>query len=122
MMSFLGFKAPAVAPALLEQLIPEESALIQALRTAYRNPAIATTKAMHLDVAARHPTWTVTLKRVRKLLCKVVAQHDAEEAAGGGCGEDEVGDWCVITAPGTAAPAAGSKAASVWAALQPRPV
>ena len=59
MMSFLGLKAPAVAPALLEQLIPEESALIQALRTAYRNPAIATTKAMHLDVSARHPTWTV---------------------------------------------------------------
>ena len=80
-MSFLGFKAPAVAPE--ERLIPDESALIQALRTAYRNPAIATTKAMHLDVAARHPTWTVTLKRVRKLLCKVIAEHDAEEAAGG---------------------------------------
>jgi DNA-binding helix-hairpin-helix protein with protein kinase domain len=115
MMNFLGLKAPAVAPALL---IPEESALIQALRTAYRNPAITTTKAMHLDVSARHPNWTVNLKRIRKLLCKVVAQHEHEQT-GGDCGEAEVEDWCVITAPGIAAPAAVSKAASVsalWAA------
>ena len=120
-MPFFGFGAPAGAPE--EQVIPEEAVLLQALRTAYRNPAITTTKAMHLDVSARHPNWTVNLKRVRKLLCKVVAQHENEEA-GGACGEDEVEDWCVITAPGIAAPgiaapAAGSKAASVsalWAA------
>jgi hypothetical protein len=118
MMQFLGFGAPAAAPEPEEQVIPEEAALLQALRTAYNNPAITTTKAMHLDVSARHPTWTVTLKRVRKLLCKVVAQHENEEA-GDECGEDEVEDWCVITTPGIAAPAAVSKAASVselWAA------
>jgi hypothetical protein len=99
-------------------VIPEEPALLQALRTAYRNPAITTTKAMHLDVSARHPNWTVNLKRVRKLLCKVVAQHENEEA-GDGCDEDEVEGWCVVTTPGIAAPAAVSKAASVselWAA------
>ena len=118
MLHFLGFAAPAAAPGPEEHVIPEEPALLQALRTAYRNPAITTTKAMHLDVSARHPNWTVNLKRVRKLLCKVVAQHENEEA-GGACGEDEVEDWCVITAPGIAAPAAVSKAASVsalWAA------
>jgi hypothetical protein len=118
MMQFLGFGAPAAAPEPEEQVIPEEAALLQALRTAYNNPAITTTKAMHLDVSARHPTWTVTLKRVRKLLCEVVAQHENEEA-GEECGEAEVEDWCVITTPGIAAPAAVSKAASVselWAA------
>ena len=125
-MPFFGFGAPAGAPE--EQVIPEEAVLLQALRTAYRNPALTTTKAMHLDVSARHPNWTVNLKRVRKLLCKVVAQHENGEA-GDDCGEVEVEDWCVITAPGIAAPgiaapgiaapAAGSKAASVsalWAA------
>ena len=123
MMRFFGFGAPAPEPEPEGQVIPEEAALLQALRTAYRNPAITTTKAMHLDVSACHPTWTVNLKRVRKLLCKVVAQHENEEA-GDDCGEAEVEDWCVITAPGItapgiAAPAAGSKAASVsalWAA------
>ena len=123
MMRFFGFGAPAPEPESEGQVIPEEEALLQALRTAYRNPAITTTKALHLDVSARHPKWTVNLKRVRKLLCQVVAQHEHEEA-GDDCGEAEVGDWCVITAPGIAAPgiaapAAGSKAASVsalWAA------
>jgi hypothetical protein len=57
MMNFLGFGAPAAAPEPEE--IPEEAALLQALWTAYRNSAITTTKAMHLDVSARHPTWTV---------------------------------------------------------------
>jgi hypothetical protein len=115
-MPFFGFGAPAGTPE--EQLIPEEPALLQALRTAYCNPAITTTKVMHLDVSARHPTWTVTLKRVRKLLCNVVAQHDEEEAWVA-CGEQEVEGFCVITAPGIAAPAAGSKVAYVsalWAA------
>ena len=126
MLHFFGFGAPAAAPEPEEQVIPEEAALLQALRTAYRDPAITTTKALHLDVSARHPKWTVNLKRVRKLLCQVVAQHEHEEA-GDDCGEAEVGDWCVITAPGTAAPAAGSKAVSaLWAARravanEPRP-
>ena len=118
MLHFLGFAAPAAAPGPEEHVIPEEPALLQALRTAYRNPAITTTKAMHLDVSARHPNWTVNLKRVRKLLCKVVAQHENEEV-GDGCDEDEVEGWCVVTTPGIAAPAAVSKAASVselWAA------
>ena len=128
MMRFFGFGAPAPEPEPEGRVIPEEAALLQALRTAYCNPAITTTKAMHLDVSARHPNWTVNLKRVRKLLCKVVAQHENGEA-GDDCGEAEVEDWCVITAPGIAAPgiaapgiaapAAGSKAASVsalWAA------
>ena len=118
MLHFLGFAAPAAASGPEEHVIPEEPGLLQALRTAYRNPAITTTKAMHLDVSARHPNWTVNLKRVRKLLCKVVAQHENEEA-GDGCDEDEVEGWCVVTTPGIAAPAAVSKAASVselWAA------
>ena len=118
MMHFLGFGAPAAKPEPEDHVIPPESALIDALLTAYRNPAIMTTEAMQLEVSARHPTWTVSLKRVRKLLCKVVAQHDAE--AWVACGEDEVEDWCVITAPRIAAPGiAVSKAASVsalWAA------
>jgi hypothetical protein len=112
MLHFFGFVAPAAAPEPEEQVIPEEAALLQALRTAYRNPAITTTKAMHLDVSARHPKWTVNLRRVRRLLPTVAAQHNEEEWVA--CGEDEVEDWCVIRVP-----AAGSKAASVsalWAA------
>jgi hypothetical protein len=112
MMHFLGFGAPAAKPEPEEHVIPKESMLIQALLTAYRNPAIMTTEAMQLDVSARHPTWTVTVKRVRKLLCKVVAQHDAEALVA--CGEDEVEDWCVIRAP-VVVPEAASVSA-IWAA------
>ena len=114
MMRFFNFGAPAAKPEPEEHVIPEESALIEAMLTVYHNPAITTTAAMHLDVSTRHPTWTVTLKRVRKLLCNVVAQHDEEEAWVA-CGEQEVEGFCVITAPGIAAPAAGSQAASVSA-------
>jgi hypothetical protein len=47
-MLFFGFGAPAAAPEPEEKVIPEEEELLQALRTAYRNPNITTTKAMHL--------------------------------------------------------------------------
>ena len=112
MMQFLGFGAAAAKPEPEEYVIPSESALIEALLTAYRNPAIMTTEAMQLEVSARHPTWTVSLKRVRKLLCKVVAQHDAD--AWVACGEDEVEDWCVIRAPVVVQKAASVSA--LWAA------
>lgn len=108
-----GFGAPAAAPGRGEHVVPEEEALLQALRTAFRNPAITTTKAMHLEVSARHPNWTVNLKRVRKLLCKVAAEHENEEA-GAGCREDE--DWCVVATPGFAAPAAAASVSELWAA------
>ena len=107
-MRFLGFggpappaPAPAPAPA---RVVPAEEALLQALRAAYRCPAVATTQAMHEHVAARHPHWTVNLKRVRRLLCRVAAQPEAE------CREDE--DWCVVSTP-RAAPA---PVAELWAA------
>jgi hypothetical protein len=61
MMHFLGFGAPAAKPEPEDHVIPPESALIDALLTAYRNPAIMTTEAMQLEVSARHPTWTVSL-------------------------------------------------------------
>ena len=112
MLHFLGFGAPATKPEPEEHEIPKESALIQALLTAYRNPAIMTTKSMQLEVSARHPTWTVTLKRVRKLKCKVVAQHEAETWVA--CAEDEVEDWCVIRAPVVVQKAASVSA--LWAA------
>ena len=114
MMRFFGFGAPAAKPEPTELIIPNETTLIAALLNVYENPAVTTTAAMHRDVSALHPTWKVTLKRVRKLLCKVVAQHDKEEALVA-CGEQEVEGFCVITAPGIAAPAAGSQAASVSA-------
>jgi hypothetical protein len=119
-MHFLSFLAPAVKPEPAALIIPDENTLIAALLNVYENPAVTTTAAMHLDVLERNPKWIVSVKRVRRLLPAVAAQHDQEARVA--CGEDEVGDWCVITAPGTAAPAAGSKAASVWAARQPRPV
>lgn len=112
MMQFLGFGAAAAKPETEEYVIPSESALIEALLTAYHNPAIMTTEAMQLEVSARHPTWTVSLKRVRKLLCKVVTQHDAE--AWVACGEDEVEDWCVIRAPVVVAKA--ESVSALWAA------
>jgi hypothetical protein len=82
---------------------------------------------MHQDVSARHPNWTVNLKRVRKLLCKVVTPpedeqaDDVKSATRSTWTEEEVEDWCVITKPGIAEPAAVSKAAStkvseLWAA------
>ena len=82
---------------------------------------------MHQDVSARHPNWTVNLKRVRKLLCKVVSLPEVEQADDATSAtrntwtEEEVEDWCVITTPDIAAPAAVSKAAStkvseLWAA------
>jgi hypothetical protein len=110
MMHFLGFVAPAAKPEPAELIIPNETTLIAALLNAYENPAVATTAAMHLDVSARHPTWKVTLKRVRKLLHKVAAQHDEE--AWVACGEVE--DWCVITAPSVVSNAASVSA--LWAA------
>jgi len=78
-MGFFGFGTSAPA-APEENVIPEEEELLVALRTAYRDPNITTTKAMHLDVLARHPNWTVNLKRVRKLLCKVVSPPEGEQA------------------------------------------
>ena len=82
---------------------------------------------MHQDVSARHPNWTVNLKRVRKLLCKVVSLPEVEQADDATSAtrntwtEEEVEDWCVITTPDIAAPAAVPKAASakvseLWAA------
>ena len=112
MMQFLGFGAAAAKPEPEEYVIPSESALIEALLTAYRNPAITSTAALHLDVSARHPAWRVTPRRVRKLLCKVAAQHDAETWVA--CGEDEVEDWCVIRAPVVVHKAASVSA--LWAA------
>lgn len=47
-MLFFGFGAPAAAPEPEEKVIPGEEELLQALRIAYRNPNITTTKAMHL--------------------------------------------------------------------------
>ncbi len=112
MMHFLVFGAPAAKPKPEGHVIPKESALIQALLTAYRNPAITSTSAMHADVSARYPHWTVTLKRVRKLVCQVAAKHDQEARVA--CGEDEVEDWCVIRAP-VVVPEAASVSA-IWAA------
>lgn len=112
MMHFLGFRAAVAKPEPEEYVIPSESALIEALLEAYRNPAIMTTEDMQLKVLACHPTWTVSLKRVRKLLCKVAAQYDEE--AWLTCGEDEVDDWCVIRAP--VAIAKTESVSALWAA------
>ena len=46
-MGFFGFGTSAPA-APEENVIPEEEELLVALRTAYRDPNITTTKAMHL--------------------------------------------------------------------------
>ena len=73
-----------------DPVIPDEADLIKSMLSAYRNPAITSTAALHLDVSARHPAWRVTPRRVRKLLCKVAAQHDAETWVA--CGEDGVED------------------------------
>ncbi len=151
-MGFFGFGTSAPA-APEENFIPEEEELLVALRTAYRDPNITTTKAMHLvpppplalggwnpfqtvcaclpagvsdpaclhqDVLARHPNWTVNLKRVRKLLCKVVSPPEGEgEQADDASSrrtwtEEEVGEWCIITSstPAIATPAAVPQAAS----------
>lgn len=150
-MGFFGFGTSAPA-APEENVIPEEEQLLVALRTAYRDPNITTTKAMHLvprppllaprclnpfqtvcsclpagvadpaclhqDVLARHPNWTVNLKRVRKLLCKVVSPPKGEQADDASSRrtwtEEEVEDWCIITAstPAIAASAAVPQAAS----------
>lgn len=114
--AFFGFKAPAAAPereSVLQSVVPDETALLQALRTAYRNPTIASTQAMHEDVVARHPQWTVNLRRVRRLLGRVVAQHEAQESRGEDSCDEEEG-WCVIRTPRTAAPAAVS-VSELWA-------
>jgi len=111
-MHFMGFKAAVAKPDVREYVIPSESALFEALLEAYRNPAIMSTEDMQLKVLERNPTWTVSLKRVRKLLCNVAAHHDAE--AGVTCGEDEVDDWCVIRAPVAAAKA--KSVSALWAA------
>lgn len=115
--AFFGFKAPAAAPereSVLQSVVPDDAALLQALRTAYRNPAIASTQALREDVLARHPQWKVNLKRVRKLLGRVAAQHDAEHPRSeDSCGEEE--GWCVVHAPRAAAPAAAS-VYELWAA------
>ena len=115
-----------------DPVIPDEADLIKSMLSAYRNPAITSTAALHLDVSARHPAWRVTPRRVRKLLCKVAAQHDAETSEHSfACGEQVVDDWCVITAPpargaarasGALAPAVavskGTSVSEVWAARQ----
>ena len=73
---------------------------------------------MHQDVLARHPKWTVNLKRVRKLLCKVVSPPEGEQADDASSRhtwtEDEVEDWCIITTstPVVVAPAAVPQTAS----------
>jgi hypothetical protein len=46
MLHFLGFAAPAAATGPEEHVIPEEPAMLQALRTAYRNPAITTRESL----------------------------------------------------------------------------
>ena len=99
-------------PVIPDPVIPDEADLIKSMLSAYRNPAITSTAALHLDVSARHPAWRVTPRRVRKLLCKVAAQHDAETWVA--CGEDEVEDWCVIRAPVVVQKAASVSA--LWAA------
>jgi hypothetical protein len=53
-MGFFGFGTSAPA-APEENVIPEEEELLVALRTAYRDPNITTTKAMHL--VPRPPSW-----------------------------------------------------------------
>lgn len=108
-MRLFGFGAsPEKEPEPAGRVIPDEADLLKSMLSAYRNPAITSTAAMHLDVSARHPTWTVTPRRVRKLLCKVAAQHDAETSEHSfACGEQVVDDWCVITAP----PARGASGA-----------
>ena len=111
-MHFLSFLAPAVKPEPAALIIPDENTLIAALLNVYENPAVTTTAAMHLDVLERNPKWIVSVKRVRRLLPAVAAQHDQEARVV--CGEDEVEDWCVIRVA-----AVVSKAASVsalWAA------
>jgi hypothetical protein len=108
LLSIFGVEAAAQERE-LPRVIPDEAALLQALRTAYRNPTTTTTKAMHEDVSARHPNWTVNVKRVRKLLCRVAA----EDACGDACGEEE--GWCVIRTPGVATTAAVS-VSQLWAA------
>ena len=80
---------------------------------------VADPACVHQDVLARHPNWTVNLKRVRKLLCKVVTPPEGEQAHDASSRrtwtEEEVEDnWCIITAstPAITAPAAVPQAAS----------
>jgi hypothetical protein len=99
-MLFFGRRAPAAAP---ESVVPDDAALLQEMCISYSNPGIESTEAMHSDVLARKRHWRVSLKRVRKLLCKVVNLHEQ-----GACAELEVGEWCLVTAP------AATSVAEIW--------
>jgi hypothetical protein len=95
--------------------IPDEDVLVQAMLTAFRDPAITSTAALHAEVAARHPGWTIPLKRVRRLLCRVAALHQQEQEARVACGEDGAEDWCVVSGP-PVAQAAPASVSAVWTA------
>ena len=64
-------------------------------------------------VLGKHPTWSVNLKRVRRLLGNVVwsdgdvvgRQEDPEKAEDLKLVEEDVEDWCLITAAPPAVPA-----------------
>jgi hypothetical protein len=118
LLSIFNFQAPAASQENdLQRVIPDDTELFQALCTAYRNPTTTSTKVMHEAVSARHPTWTVNVKRVRKLLCRVAAAEDA-------CGEEGYGEeegWCVIDKPGVATPSAVS-VSQLWAARKRGPL
>ena len=52
-----------------------------------------------------HPKWSVNLKRVRRLLGKVVSTEGGADLQEPKLLEEDVEDWCLITA---APPAAGT--------------
>ena len=66
-------------------------------------------------VLSAHPTWTVNIKRVRRLLCKVVStpENKLADAASrhDALIEEEIEDWCLITKPDVAAQASVPKTA-----------
>ena len=144
MASFFGFATGASVSD--EPIIPDEAELLRALRAAYRDPKITTTKAMHQvaqrtnlemhkdpctdqrppacwqAVLDRNPKWSVNLKRVRRLLGKVVPNENGEAAGSKQDPDDkqevklleeDVEDWCLITAAPPAAPAAKAVTTSV---------
>ena len=120
-MGFFGF----IGSSTVESIIPEEEELLKAMRAAYRDPNVTTTKALHqvnkrlvrLCMSARHimlanqsplarqavldgnPKWTVNLKRVRKLLPKVASTDTSGLGAVPNINfvEEDIDDWCLIT-------------------------
>mmetsp|Transcript_29156 Transcript_29156/g.42815 ORF Transcript_29156/g.42815 Transcript_29156/m.42815 type:complete len:123 (-) Transcript_29156:155-523(-) len=105
-----------------EPIIPEEPELLDALRAAYRDPNVSTTKAMHQTVLVAHPKWIVNLKRVRKLLSKVVETAEPKETGDADLSnlwvEEDIEGWCLISKTLVTAPAVVPRAAS--AALRGR--